>query len=59
VPDLSGGFSGALQDAVMKQMTPTAVARTMKLKDVMLQGMAKRITAMIVVRPEGKEMKVN
>src|SRR5260370_16830865 len=29
---------------VMKQMTPGAVERAMKLQDVMLRGMAKRIT---------------
>jgi hypothetical protein len=28
----------------MKQMTPTAVERAMKLQDVMLRAMAKRIT---------------
>jgi hypothetical protein len=44
VSDLSGGVRATLQDAVMKQMTPTAVEQAMKLQDVMIRPMAKRIT---------------
>ena len=42
--DLSGGVKLHDRMQVMKQMTPAAVERAMKLQDVMLRAMAKRIT---------------
>jgi transposase len=44
VSDLSGGVKLHDRMQVMKQMTPAAVERAMKLQDVMLRAMAKRIT---------------
>jgi len=44
VSDLSGRVKLHDRMQVMKQMTPAAVERAMKLQDVMLRAMAKRIT---------------
>jgi transposase len=44
VSDLSGRVELHGRMQVMKQMTPAAVERAMKLQDVMLRAMAKRIT---------------
>jgi transposase len=44
VSDLSGVVELHDRMQVMKQMTPAAVERAMKLQDVMLRAMAKRIT---------------
>jgi transposase len=44
VSDLSGGVKLHDRMQVMEQMTPAAVERAMKLQDVMLRAMAKRIT---------------
>jgi transposase len=44
VSDLSGRVKLHDKMQVMKQMTPAAVERAMKLQDVMLRAMAKRIT---------------